>query len=158
MAGTESPIVGIDLGTTYSLVAVAAWPREGGPSAKAPRIIPDEQGRALCPSVVRFEASGAPVVGYDARDRAVEFPQSTVASVKRLMGRSLKDAVGDLPYLGYKVVEGPHNTVRVVLPDVGGGRMVSPQEVSALVLARLKAQAERALGVPIHKAVVTVPA
>jgi len=148
---TPEPILGIDLGTTNSLVAIAAWPEPSVP----PRIIPDEQGRNLLPSAVRFEEGGAVVIGYDARDRAVEFPLSTVVSVKRLMGRSAADAAADQPYLSYRVVEGPHSTARVALPD---GRVVSPQEVSALILRELKARAERSLGVAVKKAVVTVPA
>ncbi len=156
------PILGIDLGTTNSLVAIAAWPEPSVP----PRIIPDEQGRNLLPSAVRFEegregGEGGAVVGYDARDRAVEFPQNTVVSVKRLMGRSAADAAADQPYLSYRIVEGPHATARVALlpPSPGtDGRVVSPQEVSALILRELKARAERGLGVPVKKAVVTVPA
>lgn len=165
-----SPIVGIDLGTTNSLVAIAAWPR----ATDLPRVIPDEQGRNLCPSAVRFEAGHEPVVGYDAKDRAVEFPLTTVVSAKRLMGRSLADAAADLRYLSYRVVEGPNNTARIALPGVKGNdasdgtvadaaeqtseQTVSPQEVSALILRRLKDQASRALGVPVTRAVVTVPA
>ena len=146
-ADPREPIVGIDLGTTNSLVAVCGT---------APRIIPDERGRSLLPSVVRFGPGGAvEAVGYDAREHAVEFPERTVSSVKRLMGRSLADAAPDQPYLSFQVVEGEHNTARVSLPD---GRVVSPQEVSAIILRRLKDQASRALGVPVSKAVVTVPA
>jgi len=148
---TNEPIVGIDLGTTNSLVAVAGWPEP----AAAPRIIPDERGRNLLPSAVRFEEGGTTVVGHDARQRAVEFPQSTVVSVKRLMGRSAADAAEDLKFLSYRVEEGPNRTARVRLPD---GRLISPQEVSAMILRTLKEQASRALGVEVRKAVVTVPA
>src|SRR5262249_39023149 len=169
-----APIVGIDLGTTNSLVAVAGFP-PGDAAAGAPRILPDDRGRPLVPSAVRFEADGTTVIGYDARDRAVEFPCSTVVSVKRLMGRSLGDAAGDLKYLSYHVVEGPNRTARIEIPansDAGpksqptplptpsgrGSRTVSPQEVSAIILRRLKEQASRALGVEARRAVVTVPA
>lgn len=148
------PILGIDLGTTNSLVAVAGFPRASDP----PRVLPDEQGRPLCPSAVRFEPDGSTVIGYDARDRAVEFPLTTVVSVKRLMGRSAEDAEPDLKYLSYKVVEGPNRTARVEVPGVGASRVVSPQEVSSLILRRLKEQASRALGIEVRKAVVTVPA
>ena len=175
-------VVGIDLGTTNSLVAF--YDKDG------PRTIDDEQGRALLPSVVRFDAdaSGAlrTIVGQDAYDRAVEFPTTTISSVKRLMGRALADAAEDLPYLSYRVVEGEHNTARVEIPLIGretakqrdseaGGptgpslaaslphstpstRIVSPQEVSALILRHLADRASRALGLTITKAVVTVPA
>lgn len=157
----REPIVGIDLGTTNSLVAVAGWGE--GPEAAAPRVIPDEHGRAMLPSVVRFAADGGgagrvEAIGHEARAEAVRYPERTVSSVKRLMGRSLKDAASDVPYLSYRVVEGPHATARVLLPGAGGGRMISPQEVSAIILRRLKEQASRALGVEVRKAVVTVPA
>jgi molecular chaperone DnaK (HSP70) len=144
-------IVGIDLGTTNSLVAVC--------DARGPRVIEDGAGRALLPSVVRYEAGGRVVVGHEARERAVEFPLSTVSSVKRLMGRSVRDAAADLPYLSYRVVEGPHETARV---ELGLGehveRVVSPQEVSAVILRELRERASAALGVEVRKAVVTVPA
>ena len=176
------PILGIDLGTTNSLVAVF--------DEHGPRTIEDAQGRALLPSVVRFEAGEdggvRTVVGYDAAERAVEFPTTTVSSVKRLMGRSLADAAGDLAYLSYRVVEGEHNTARVEIPvarsegarqrdsETGGApessiaaplsrsiaapRIVSPQEVSALILRELADRASAALGVEVRRAVVTVPA
>lgn len=151
-------IIGIDLGTTNSLVAVC--------DDRGPRTIDDAQGRALLPSVVRFEADGEgalrTVVGHAAADRAVEFPTTTVSSVKRLMGRSLADAAADLPYLSYRVVEGEQNTARVEVPAAAGsaapGRIVSPQEVSAIILRELAARASDALGVLVRKAVVTVPA
>ncbi len=149
----SDPIVGIDLGTTYSLVAVA--------DAAGPRILPDEQGRPACPSVVRFRADGPPIVGWEARDAAALHPRTTVASVKRLMGRSRADAAVDLPFLSYEVVEGKGATARVKLPWAGPDgtpRIVTPQEISALVLAELRDRATRALGVPVRRAVVTVPA
>jgi molecular chaperone DnaK (HSP70) len=141
-------IVGIDLGTTNSLIAIC--------DERGPRIIPDEQGRALLPSVVRYHESGRhqPIVGHDARDHSVEFPQTTVSSVKRLMGRGLADVKDDLPHLGYEVIAGEHDTARVRV----GGQTVTPQEVSAEILRALKARAERALGAAVHKAVITVPA
>ncbi|MCE9590246.1 MAG: Fe-S protein assembly chaperone HscA [Planctomycetes bacterium] len=145
------PIIGIDLGTTNSLVA---WCDERGP-----RIIPDEQGRNLLPSVVRFDAKTgqATAVGHAARDHAVEYPRETVFSVKRLMGRGLEDVRGELAYLPYEVVAGEHNTARV---RIGGesGRVYSPQEISAIILRELKARAEAWFGRPVRRAVVTVPA
>jgi molecular chaperone DnaK (HSP70) len=173
-------IVGIDLGTTNSLVAIC--------DERGPRVIPDERGRTLVPSVVRFpiaplpleEGSGvrgtttatdnrahphpsplpkgegvvAPVVGWDAREHAVEFPRETVYSVKRLMGRGIDDVRDDLSHLTYEVVAGEHDTARVRIAE----RVYSPQEISALILQQLKRQAERALGRSVHKAVITVPA
>jgi len=151
-----SVIVGIDLGTTNSLVAIA--------DAHGPRVLlaGDEDASALVPSVVRYEADEAggvrTVVGADARERAVEFPTSTISSVKRLMGRSLAEASGELGYLSYAVVEGSHGQCRVSVPVGGGSVTVSPQEVSAEILRALKARAEAALGEAVEKAVVTVPA
>lgn len=146
------PIVGIDLGTTYSLVAVAGWPTPTEP----PRVLTDDQGRALLPSIVRYLPGRREVeIGWPARAAAQEHPAWTIASVKRLMGRSRADAEADLKYLPYAVVEGPNQTARVHLPD---GRAVSPQEVSAHVLAELRRRASAALGVDVRRAVVTVPA
>lgn len=161
-------VVGIDLGTTNSLVAVC--------DERGPRVLVDELGRALLPSVVRYD-SGAEaggdsalgrtvVVGQEAKDAAIDFPLTTISSVKRLMGRSLEDAREDVSYLSYEVVGGEHNTARVRVPGVGigvaaggdGSRIVSPQEVSAAILARLRSIAERALGEKVERAVVTVPA
>ncbi len=166
MSGADAaePIVGIDLGTTNSLVAVAGWGE--GPAASRPRILPDERGRAMLPSVVRFAADGpggvarVEAIGYEARAEAVRYPERTVSSVKRLMGRSVKDAAADIPYLSFGVVEGEHQTARVQLPGAGGvqGKVISPQEVSAIILRKLRDQASRALGVEVRKAVVTVPA
>lgn len=146
-------IVGIDLGTTNSLVAIA--------DESGPRVLTIPGERPLVPSAVRYEGStDSPraIVGDDAKARAVQFPLTTITSVKRLMGRSMQDARVDLAYLPYKVVEGEHKTARVAIPLDGGDRVVSPQEVSASILAALKARAERALGVEVRKAVVTVPA
>ncbi len=155
------PIVGIDLGTTYSLVAVAHWPPGAAAAHAAPRVIPDEQGRPLCPSVVRFDQRGnAVAVGYDAKETALAHPRTTVHSAKRLMGRALADAAADVAYLPYEVVEGEGRTARVRLPGADGAapRLVSPQEVAAHVLRRLAEQAAWALGVHVRRAVITVPA
>lgn len=158
------PIVGIDLGTTNSLVAFCD--ERGG------RVLLDESGRALLPSVVRYEpevdangnATGAvkTVIGHEARAAAIDYPLTTVSSVKRLMGRSVADAAEDIKYLSYEVVAGDHDTARIRVPGItlggDGSKILSPQEVSAAILARLKDIAERAMGVPIMRAVVTVPA
>lgn len=149
----SEPIVGIDLGTTNSLVAVM---EPGGP-----RVLADEQGRALLPSVVRLECVGGQVraiVGHEAREGALEHPRTTFASVKRLMGRSMRDAAGDQPYFSYSLAQGEHDTVRMVLPTESGPRLVSPEEISAHILAALRERASAALGVQVRKAVITVPA
>ncbi|MBY0111585.1 MAG: Hsp70 family protein [Phycisphaerales bacterium] len=148
-ASSNAPIVGIDLGTTNSLVAIC--------DARGPRVLLDESGRAMVPSVVRYQPSGV-VVGHEARDRASEFPRETISSVKRLMGRSVRDAGADLAFLPYEVVPGEHDTARVRVSPGGVPKVVSPQEVSAEILKRLKAIASSALGVNVTRAVVTVPA
>lgn len=152
----KDPIVGIDLGTTNSLVAWAD-PARG----LSPKVLTDAQGGGgLLPSVVRFGADGRiEAVGEEARGRASEFPEFTISSVKRLMGRSIADAAADLPYFSFRVVEGPNRTARIALPPgPRGGREVSPQEVSAVILRALKERASRWLGVEVRRAVVTVPA
>jgi molecular chaperone DnaK (HSP70) len=140
------PIVGIDLGTTHSLVAIC--------SEAGPRVLEDAQGRSLLPSVVRFLAGQAPVVGHDARARAVEHPLDTIASSKRFMGRSHAESLAIAEGFGGQLVEGP----RGIAAFLAAGRTVTPQEVAALVLAQLKSTAEAALGHPVRRAVITVPA
>ncbi len=137
-------IVGIDLGTTNSLVSVA--------DARGPRVLGEDP---MVPSAVRYEPDGSVVVGRAALDEAPLHPRTTVTSVKRLMGRSVADLGEDRRFLGYAVEEGPNRTARVRLPD---GRSRSPEEVSAEILRELKRRAEAALGHPVRKAVVTVPA
>ncbi|MCA9303280.1 MAG: Hsp70 family protein, partial [Phycisphaerales bacterium] len=145
-----SPIVGIDLGTTNSLVAFC--------DESGPRVL-TVQNESILPSAIRFNPDGSTTIGAQARDEAPAFPDTTVTSIKRLMGRSLDDAQADLPYLGYSVVAGEHNTARVAIPNPGGEpRIISPQEVSAMILGELKRRAEIALAQPVRKAVVTVPA
>ncbi len=147
-------IVGIDLGTTNSLVAIC--------DERGPRVIPDAGGESLLPSVVRLEAAAdgsmRAVVGTEAKSRAGDFPASTYGSVKRLMGRSLADAAGDVPYLPYRVASGEQDTARVVWEGPSGTRLISPQEISAHILRALAERASAALGVEVRRAVVTVPA
>lgn len=147
-------IVGIDLGTTNSLIALA--------DESGPRVVSVPGAGPMVPSVVRYErdASGAVVarVGDEPRARAVAFPRTTVSSVKRLMGRSLHDARHDLPFLPYAVREAERGTCVVALPVEGGGIERSPEEVSAEVLRELKRIASAALGREVRKAVITVPA
>jgi molecular chaperone DnaK (HSP70) len=145
-AAASDPIVGIDLGTTNSLVAVC--------DAAGPRVLADDAGRALLPSVVRFVAGVQPVVGADAKAHAVEFPTDTVHSAKRFMGRGLAESHGAVQGLPFRVTEGPRGLAAFAV----GGQVVTPQQVAALVLGQLKSTAERALGVPVRRAVVTVPA
>lgn len=114
----------------------------------------------MLPSVVRFDGRGVAVeIGHAARESAIAHPLSTISSVKRLMGRSIRDAESDRPYLSFQIVAGPQDTARIALPlDDGSVKVVSPQEVSAIILRTLRERAERALGVPVGRAVVTVPA
>lgn len=147
-------IIGIDLGTTNSLVAVA--------DSRGLRCLKDHLGRSLLPSIVRFAEGGITTVGVTAREQAVEFPRDTINSVKRLMGKSIADIRADERYLPYEIIEGENATARIRVQ----GRIYSPPEISALILARLKQIAESAprddgtggLGVPVRRAVITVPA
>jgi molecular chaperone HscA len=136
--------VGIDLGTTHSLVATV----KSGVS----EVIPDERGRALLPSVVRYLADGRTVVGYEAREAQADDPADTIVSVKRFMGRGVADVAkyGALPY---RFVDAPG----MVAIETQAGRR-SPVQVSAEILKVLRDRAERALGGELFGAVVTVPA
>ena len=140
-----STILGIDLGTTYSL---GAYMTPAGPV-----VVRDAAGNALVPSVIAFR-DGRAVVGGQARAHAVENPLNTVYSVKRLMGKGLIDIQGDLKYLAYPVVSGRGGMACVNV----SGREVTPQELSAMILREVKARAEAALGEEITEAVITVPA
>ena len=145
----HDPIIGIDLGTTNSLVAFA--------DAQGARVLGDE-GEQIMPSVVRVEPDGSVVVGQSAADGIVEFPDRTINSIKRLMGRSIEDTKEDLKYLGYEVIAGEHETARVRIMTDAGEKILSAQEVSASILKALKERAENELGTKVSKAVVTVPA
>jgi len=160
-----SPIVGIDLGTTNSLVAIAGWPvaSHAGAAAQSPRVLTDAAGTMLVPSTVRFDLddpSAAPIVGVLAVAGAAAHAGTTISSAKRLMGRSFADAAPDLAYLPYHVVAGPGNTARIALRTANGesGRSISPQEVAAHVLHALRMRASEALGCAVTRAVITVPA
>src|SRR5215475_11300169 len=138
-------VVGIDLGTTNSLVAHVA--------DASPQVIAGDGG-PLVPSVVYYAADGNTVVGRPAQAQALTAPRDTLASVKRLIGRGTKDLGGVRAMLPYEL-EGDDRAVRIRL---AGGRLVSPVEVSAEILRELKLRAEAALGGPIEGAVITVPA
>ena len=148
-------IIGIDLGTTNSVVAFAD---ERGPVA-----LTDEQGNCIVPSVVRIEraaAGPASVVGQRAADEAGAHPNTTFYSVKRLIGRSFDEVESEASRLVYRVARAENGAARVVLPGSAGApdELLSPEEVSSHVLVELTRTAERALGRPVRKAVVTVPA
>jgi molecular chaperone DnaK len=141
-----SRIVGIDLGTTNSLVAYV------DEKTGLPRVIPDQEGRGLLPSVVSFTAQGV-VVGEAAKRLLVRQPATTVYSVKRLMGRGYEDVKEELCYLPFKVAP-CDGIVKIQVGD----REVTPPEVSAIVLRSLKERAVAHFGEPVEKAVITVPA
>ena len=141
-------VIGIDLGTTNSVVAVM----EGG----EPVVISNAEGNRLTPSVVSLNKSGERLIGQVAKRQSVTNPENTIFSVKRFMGRKLSDPIvqRDRDLIPYKLAGAPNGDVRVLL----GGNENSPQEVSAMVLQKLKADAEAYLGEPISQAVITVPA
>jgi molecular chaperone DnaK len=138
-------IIGIDLGTTNSVVSVM----EGGSAT----VISTAEGGRLCPSVVAFNKNGERLVGQTAKRQAVVNSENTVYSIKRFIGRHFDETEVERKMVSYEVVEGPSDDVRVKIPITG--REYSPQEISAMILAKLKADAEAYLGGP---AVITVPA
>lgn len=143
--------MGIDLGTTNSLVA---W--SDGTGA---RVLVPPGRRALVPSVVRYDDLGEVVAVGDAARAGEPDPKRVIWSVKRLMGRSRSDAAADAAFLPYDIVDGPNQTARVSIPVVDGGTaVVTPQEVSAAILRELRDRAQSVLGVPVRRAVITVPA
>ena len=145
-AHISDPIVGIDLGTTHSLVAFC--------DAAGPRILQSESGDRMLASAVRYQ-SGSPVeVGAEARRHAVEFPLDTVLSAKRLMGRSFAESKSLLRGFQFEVVEGTRGLAAIS----AGGAHVLPQEVAAVILSELRRTAELQLGCEVRRAVITVPA
>jgi molecular chaperone DnaK len=141
-----SKIIGIDLGTTNSVVAVM----EGG----QPVVIPNQEGGRTTPSVVAFTKSGERLVGQVAKRQAITNPENTVYSIKRFMGRRLEEVTEEMKMVPYRVVAGPNNDVRVEIM----GKRYSPPEISAMILGKLKDAAEAYLGEKVTKAVITVPA
>src|SRR3954471_2999890 len=137
-------IIGIDLGTTNSVVAVM----EGG----EPKVIPNEEGGRTTPSVVAFTKSGERLVGQVAKRQAITNPENTVYSIKRFMGRRYDEVSEELKMVPYKVVkEGAHLAVEA-------GKKHTPPEISAYILMKLKKAAEDYLGEKVTEAVITVPA
>ena len=143
-----SKIIGIDLGTTNSVVAVM----EGG----SPTVIPTAEGGRLAPSVVAFNKNGERLVGQTAKRQAVVNPENTVYSIKRFIGRHFGETETERKMVSYEVVKGPSDDVRVKIPVTN--REYSPQEISAMILGKLKADAEAYIGQPVTQAVITVPA
>ena len=143
-----SRIVGIDLGTTYSLVAYT------DPATRKPVCIPDEESRTLVPSVVSLDSDRTLVVGWSARHRLLHQPERTVYSVKRLMGKGIEDVREELQLFPFRVAAGSEQVIRIQL----GEKVFTPPEISAFVLRELKRRAEKFFGEEVTRAVITVPA
>ncbi len=139
-------IIGIDLGTTNSCVSVM----EGN----EPVVIANDEGRRTTPSIVAFLKNGERKVGDPAKRQAITNPHNTIASVKRFMGRQFDEVTEEISHWSYKVTKGDNNTVRI---DIDG-RLYTPQEISAMVLQKMKKTAEDYLGQEVSEAVITVPA
>jgi len=145
-----SRIIGIDLGTTNSCVAIM----EGG----EPVVIPNSEGARTTPSVVAFAKNGERLVGQAAKRQAVTNPRNTVFSAKRLIGRKFSEVAEEIKRLPYKVVEGKNGDAMIEVDVSGKPERFAPAQISAMVLAKLKADSEAYLGEKIQKAVITVPA
>ena len=141
-------VIGIDLGTTNSCVAVM----EGG----APQVIPNQEGARTTPSIVGFTAKGERLVGQIAKRQALTNPKNTVFAVKRLIGRKFRapEVEQSRKFLSYQLSEAPNGDVHIQIED----KLYSPPEISAFVLQKLKAAAEDYLGEPVDEAIITVPA
>ncbi len=139
-------IIGIDLGTTNSCVAVM----EGNEVV----VIPNSEGRRTTPSIVAFLDNGERKVGDSAKRQAVTNPKKTVMSIKRFMGKRFSEVGNELKHISYTVEQGPNDTPRVRIGD----RLYTPQEISAMILQKMKATAEDYLGTTVTEAVITVPA
>jgi molecular chaperone DnaK len=141
-------IVGIDLGTTNSLVAFM--------QGESPVVIPGDDGSNLVPSVVALDSNNQPVVGNAARNSLIDAPERAVYSIKRLMGRGVEDIQEELRFFPFRLAEDLQagEVLRIKLGD----KTFTPPEISALILRQLKRNAERFFGAPVTKAVITVPA
>src|SRR5436190_10891147 len=139
-------IIGIDLGTTNSVVAVM----EGG----QPTVIPNQEGNRTTPSVVAFTKSGERLVGQVAKRQSITNPENTIFSIKRFMGRRYEEVNEEMKMVPYKVVKGDNGDARVEIM----GKKYSPPEISAMILTKLKEAAEAYLGEKVTDAVITVPA
>ncbi|MDQ7800279.1 MAG: molecular chaperone DnaK [Armatimonadota bacterium] len=141
-------VVGIDLGTTNSVIAAMV----GG----EPVVIPNREGSRLTPSVVAFTKTGERLVGQMAKRQAILNPENTIYSIKRFMGRRFHEVEVERKMVPYKVVEGQHGMAVVEIP--AAGRTFTPEEISAMILQKLKEDAEAYLGEKVEAAVITVPA
>ncbi|MGG9971783.1 molecular chaperone DnaK [Ferruginibacter sp. SUN002] len=145
----EEIIVGIDLGTTNSLVAIIH------PDTKQPVVLKEHNSSSLVPSVVHFDETGNITVGEEAKKYLISQPQNTIFSAKRLMGKSYQDIKENASFFSYKVIDdGTENLVKVQV----GNKFYSPIDLSSFILKELKQRAEHILKTPVNKAVITVPA
>ncbi|MDX2227776.1 MAG: molecular chaperone DnaK [Verrucomicrobiae bacterium] len=143
-------VLGIDLGTTNSCMSIM----EGG----EPKVLENSEGGRTTPSVVAFTKSGERLVGQAAKRQAITNPRNTIFSVKRFMGRKFSEVQDELKRVPYKVVEGANGDVAIEVETGGEKKVYSPPEISAMILAKLKADAEARLGEKVTQAVITVPA
>jgi molecular chaperone DnaK len=143
-------ILGIDLGTTNSCMAVM----EGG----EPVVIENSEGGRTTPSIVAFTKSGERLVGQAAKRQAVTNAKNTIFSIKRFMGRKFDEIQGEIRRVPYKIVKAPNGDAHVEIEVSGEKKTFSPPEISAMILGKLKADAEAKLGEKITQAVITVPA
>src|SRR5678815_3639865 len=143
-------VIGIDLGTTNSCMAVM----EGG----EPLVLENSEGRRVTPSVVAFTKTGERLVGDSAKRQAITNSRNTIYSIKRFMGRKFTEVDEEKKRVPYKVVSGPNGDACVEVEVEGKPKVYSPPEISAMILAKLKADAEVRLGEKITQAVITVPA
>ena len=144
-------IVGIDLGTTNSLIAIVR--EEDG--LRKPLALRETDGLTLLPSIIHFGNNGEIKVGNEAREALVSAPERTIYSVKRLMGKSYKDVSSHAGSFAYKVID---DNTDALVKIKAGGRFYSPVELSSYILTELKSRAEHLLKTPVTKAVITVPA
>ena len=145
-----SKIIGIDLGTSNSCMAVM--------EAGEPKVIPNSEGARTTPSIVAFGKDGERLVGQAAKRQAVTNPQNTIFSSKRLIGRKFDEVKDEVSNLPYGVVEGKNGAAAIEVEVEGKTEVMMPEQISSMVLAKLKADAESYLGSPVSQAVITVPA
>ena len=141
-------VVGIDLGTTNSVVVAL--------EAGEPIVITNSEGSRLTPSVVAFTSSGERLVGQLARRQGVLNPENTIYSTKRFVGRRFDEVESERQAVSYEITEGPGGEARIRIPQTK--QDVTPEEISAMILQKLKADAEKFLGEEVDRAVITVPA
>ena len=145
-----SKIIGIDLGTSNSCMAVM--------EAGEPKVIPNSEGARTTPSIVAFGKDGERLVGQAAKRQAVTNPQNTIFSSKRLIGRKFDEVKDEVSNLPYGVIEGKNGAAAIEVEVEGKTEVMMPEQISSMVLAKLKADAESYLGSPVSQAVITVPA